>query len=221
MSRELANGNRGSHPPVSSVRTPRSKTLLATARLVAELLPQGSSLNHPSTDALQVSTPTDRGPLRHDAATRHARSVFVVSHHPDGFLHLPLHGLVASRSRSWGSPGSRRAASLPRRRSPMPYPSERSPPLSAAPASPQHPAPLSLHDLRQATRNFEAFIRQGVRCRSVPLPARCARGSLGLPTLSPSEPEGSLLIPPLVPRSPTRRGLPGSEDIDANAPEGV
>lgn len=42
---------------------------------------------------------------RRVGATRPARSVLVVSHHLDGLPPRRLRGLVASRSRSWGSPG--------------------------------------------------------------------------------------------------------------------
>ena len=42
--------------------------------------------------------------LRHDDATRHTRSVLVVSRHLDGLLHLTVFGLIASRYRPWGSP---------------------------------------------------------------------------------------------------------------------
>lgn len=85
-------------------------------------------------------------------------------------------------------------------------------------ASPQRHAPLSLRDLRQATRNFEAFIQQGVRCRNALCPARCARGSLGLPSLEASVPEGSLPIPHPTPCRPPEGKRTGPTNIVRTLP---
>jgi hypothetical protein len=80
-------------------------------------VPPGSTCRAPSTGFLQ-RTPLrrlprrcpltrNRGSGRPEGATPPTRSAFVVSHHPDGFLHRRLRGLVASRCRPWGSPDFR------------------------------------------------------------------------------------------------------------------
>jgi len=176
--------------------------------------------NRPSTDALQVSTPTDRGPLRRDAATRHARSAFVVSHHLDGLLHLPLHGLVASRSRPWGSPGCRHATSLPLRRSPMPHPPEHSPPGQLVPRhrGPMPPCPCATCVRPCGTSRRSSDRESVVTTRRHRLAALVAL--LGFPLWRPCQPEGSPVVPRPDSRGASRRRSVRGHGRPAAAPEG-
>jgi hypothetical protein len=63
----------------------------------------------PSADKNRVRQLPGASSLRHGAATRHACSARVVSHHLDGLLRTRPRGLVASRSR----PGVRRVSGAP------------------------------------------------------------------------------------------------------------
>lgn len=180
-------------------------------------------MNHPSASARQESTPADRSPLRHDAATRRACSVFAVSHRLDGFLLLPLHGLVASRSQPWGSSGCGLRGIAAARTCPDARPSRAFPSRPAVPASPRRHAPLSLRDLREVARNFEAFFRPGVRCHTTSRTRCCARCSPGFPSLVPDGPEGPTVFPLPVAEAPSRRRNPGvhGRHTPPGPPEGV
>lgn len=165
-------------------------------------------MNHPSASARQESTPADRNPLRHDAATRRACSVFAVSHRLDGFLLLPLHGLVASRSQPWGSSGCGSAASPPLEPVPMRDPPEPSPPDQL---SPRHRGDMPPCPCPTCVRS-RGTSRLSSGRESVVTPPR-ERGDapdalLGFPLWSPDGPEGPTVIPLPVAEAPSRRRNP-------------
>lgn len=113
--------------------------------------PPGFFKDRPSASTHPVSTPAALRPLRHDAATRRARSVLAVPPRHDGFLHRGAHGLVASRSRPWGSPGFRWSVARSRASDQRPHrclPFRAFPSREAVPTSPWALAPLPLPDVR-------------------------------------------------------------------------
>jgi hypothetical protein len=116
---------------------------------------------------------TASGALRTRAATRGSRAAFVVSHHLDGLLLRELRGLVASRSRPWGSPGFDPA--VPPRGDRWTgllsdaSPSRAFPSRVAVPTSPLAVAPSPLTGLRTRP-DLEALLHARVRCVASPLP---------------------------------------------------
>ena len=102
--------------------------------------------------------PADRSLLRPDAAKRQTCAVLVVSHHLDGLRHRRHRELVASPCRPWGSPGCWIRARMPASLRPIPSvpdPPERSPPPTAAVASPRGHAPLPLPPGGDRLRGFD------------------------------------------------------------------
>lgn len=120
---------------------------------------------------------------------RRARSVLAVPPGLDGFLLRMIRGLVASHSRSWGSPGFS---------APGPHACERlraSPPMPALQSFPLPRSrgrvtatlcPPAVH--RQRRCSSEALLRSGIRGDDDPWPGRAARCSPGLPSWNPVGP---------------------------------
>jgi hypothetical protein len=131
--------------PATTMPLPQSETHFETPGLAMPDAFPRVLLECPSTSRhLQRVHPAARGCF---GAVRPAPrgSVFVVSHHPDGFRHRGLRGLVASRSRSWGSsgctaPGHFKATARPDSHRCL-HPPELSPPAAAVGTSPCFPAP--------------------------------------------------------------------------------
>jgi len=163
---------------------------------------------------------TASGVLRTLAATRGSRAAFVVSHHLDGLLLRELRGLVASRSRPWGSPGFGPAVPPCGDRwtgflSDAP-PSRAFPSRVAVPASPPTVAPSPLTGLRTRP-DLEALLHAGVRCVASPLPVpRRPMLSWAFPLL---EPHVRRLAAPRPPRGSRTWG--DLSAATASAPEGV
>lgn len=139
----------------------------------------------PSTSPL-ASTPACLRRLRPDASRRHACSVLAVLPGLDGFLRQRIRGLVASRSRPWGSSGFRapgpHACDHLRASSPMPALQSFSLPRSV-PRVTAGSCPPAVR--RRRRPGYEALFRSGIRDDAGPFPVHAARCSPGLPRLEP------------------------------------
>lgn len=177
--------------------------------------PPGFFKDRPSVSTHPVSTPAALRPLRHDAATRRARSVLAVPPRHDGFLHRGARGLVASRSRPWGSPGFRgseaRSRAVRPASSPVPALQSVSLPRSGAHVT-VGPCPPAVTGRVSDPTSRPCSARESVatrgRCR--PAVVRC---SLGLLHLEPRRPT----VPPVAaPRGPIRSHRRGPVDASTD-----
>ena len=86
--------------PDGAVFLPLSETLLTSSgSMTAHRAPPTGFFQRPPLRRLPIRCPLPHiasDVLRHDDASRHTRSAFVVSHHHDGFLHRTVRKLVAS-----------------------------------------------------------------------------------------------------------------------------
>jgi hypothetical protein len=112
-----------------------------------------------------------------------ARSVLVVSHHPDGLLHRRLVGLLHPTA----DPGVHRVSACCRLPTvdaaspPMRYPSELVHLQSRIPVT-RDRCLRAVPDVRPlgASVDFKAFLRASIRSATIPLPRRSTRSSPGL-----------------------------------------
>jgi hypothetical protein len=107
--------------------------------------------------------------LRPAGATLRARAVLVVSHHLDGFLHLTVCELVASRFRPWGSSGFRQRVAARCASPPMLLPSRAFPSRAAVQRVTACHGPLAVTGCSRL--DLKALFRSKVRCIRLPLPA--------------------------------------------------
>jgi len=215
--------------PAACRHPPQSEAPFAAARPVAERLPQESQRTPLRRHLPSVSTPAGSRPLRYGVTRLHTRSVLAVPPGLDGFLHRWVRGLVASRSRPWGSPGCR--TSRPRARGPIgafpPVPALQS---FSLPRSGTHVTVSRCPPAVRRTRvrfDSEALFRSGIRRDDDPWPGPIARCSPGLPYSEPPSTARLALAPKGggggAPRAHARRAARETfpRSLLAPAPEGV